>query len=311
MCACMGSDLSNKWPKKNSYALHACGVSGCEVYYCFLVSLAKVRCVSCFGPSCQRTRVGASGRLVQPKCSVLCRGVAWRGAGLACDSNVRPRDVQGRQGRLFSSSVITAGYKPFVHQPRHMFMPGSWLWVDTEQHAALLSPLLYPPRQIRKDLSKTLETLKTVVRRAPKRRVKVEGMPLPASKPRGFCQSRKNDEASRHAHRDPVIANASGAATATSADAPATTDEGTFAPFSSVLRGEDGNRGGDNGSRVARTTFEELPEEPTAPTTLPPPPEPEATKPLAPCECDVLPAKPVAAARPEGCLLYTSDAADE
>ncbi|CAM9815051.1 unnamed protein product, partial [Laminaria digitata] len=157
-------------------------------------------------------------------------------------------------------------------------------------------------KEIRKDLSKTLETLKTVVRRAPKRRVKVEGMPLPASKPRGFSRPRKNDEASLPADHDPAIAHAGGAATATSADAPATVDEGTIAPFSSVLHGEkDGNRGSEHGSRGARTTFEELPEEDAAPTTLPPPPEPAAATPLAPC--DTLAAKPIAATRLEGRAL--------
>lgn len=169
-------------------------------------------------------------------------------------------------------------------------------------NAALLSPLLCPLWQIRKDLSKTLETLKTVVRRSPKRRVKVEGMPLPASKPRGFSRPRKNDEASLPADHDPAIAHAGGAATATSADAPVTVDEGTIAPFSSVLYGEkDGNRGSEHGSRGARTTFEELPEEDAAPTTLPPPPEPTAATPLAPC--DTLAAKPIAATRLEGRAL--------
>lgn len=199
----------------------------------------------------------------------------------------------------FPSALPPPGCSQLVTSHRTCVCLAVGSGMTQNQHAALLSPLLYPPRQIRKDLSKTLETLKTVVRRAPKRRVEVEGMPLPASKPRGFYQPRKKDEASLPVNRDPPIAHAGGAATATSADAPATTDGGTIAPFSSVLRGsKGGNRGDDNGSRAPRTTFEELAEEATAPTTLSPPLELASAKPLA--SCDVLPVKPIAAIHLEG-----------
>ena len=202
----------------------------------------------------------------------------------------------------FPSALPRLGCSQVVTICRMYVFLAAGCGLTQNQPAALLSPLLYLPKQIRKDLSKTLETLKTVMRRAPKRRVEVEGMPMPASKPRGFCQPRKNDEASLPANRDPAIAHATGTATATSTDAPATADEGTIAPFSSVLRGKkSGNRGGDNSSRAAGTTFEELPEEPTASPTLPPPPEVASAKPLAPC--DVLPVKPIAAARLDGQAL--------
>ena len=122
-------------------------------------------------------------------------------------------------------------------------------------------------------------------------------MPLPAPKPRGFSVP---NPLAPQSGPDTAIAHAGdGAATATSADAPATADEATIAPFSSVLRGEkSGTCGGDHGSRGTRTTFEELPEEAVAPTTLPPPPESAAVKQLAPS--GLLQAKRIDAVRQEG-----------
>lgn len=130
--------------------------------------------------------------------------------------------------------------------------------------------------QVRKDLSKTLETLKTVVRRAPKRQVKVESAPLPAPKPRGYSSATETGDASpRPAHLaspDPAPdGTAVGAVSATNTNAPVTgSQEETVAPFSSVLR-QSRAKHADGESNVysyqARTTVEELPDE--ADTSLP------------------------------------------
>lgn len=132
--------------------------------------------------------------------------------------------------------------------------------------------------QVRKDLSKTLETLKTVVRRAPKRQVKVESVPLPAPKPRGYSLPIKTDEGSpRSAHQaslGPAPDVAAGAVSATSTGAPVTGSQGTVAPFSSVLRqNKDKHTNGESNvySYQARTTVEELPEEAEASLSAPSP----------------------------------------
>lgn len=137
------------------------------------------------------------------------------------------------------------------------------------------SPVLCA-RQIRKDLNKTLETLKTVTRRAPKRRVRVENEPLPASKPRGYPSLSSADERSlapspSASPATPVIAgatnaaaSAASAATATSTDGAFTAAAGTVAPFASVLRKQTGgvSDGGGEGFPLAHgTTVEVLPDE--------------------------------------------------
>lgn len=53
-------------------------------------------------------------------------------------------------------------------------------------HCSTLFLFTLRPRQIRKDLNKTLEALKTAVRRAPKTRVEVVSAPLPASRPHDY-----------------------------------------------------------------------------------------------------------------------------
>ena len=148
---------------------------------------------------------------------------------------------------------------------------------------------------MRKDLSKTLETLKTVVRRAPKMQVKVESVPLPAPKPRGYSPPTKADDASpRAAHLaslDPEPEPAPdgtvavGAVSATDTGAPVTgSQEETVAPFSSVLREnreKDKHANGESNvySYQARTTVEELPEEAEA-ETPPPTPSPAPAAPV-------------------------------
>lgn len=57
--------------------------------------------------------------------------------------------------------------------------------------------------QIRKELGKTTETLKTVARRAPKQRIKVESEPLPAPKPRS-----STEKSEQHVPLDPVLPEA-------------------------------------------------------------------------------------------------------
>lgn len=138
------------------------------------------------------------------------------------------------------------------------------------------SPLLQTKRmQVRKDLGKTLETLKAVARRAPKRQVKVDSAPLPAPKPRGYSPPtvEADDEVSpRPAHHQasPTPApdgdgTAVGAVSATNTGAPVTGRRETAAPFSSVLRKSNNKRTNGRESNVysyqARTTVEELPEE--------------------------------------------------
>lgn len=131
-------------------------------------------------------------------------------------------------------------------------------------------------RQIRKDLNKTLETLKTVARRAPKRRVQVENEPLPASKPRGYPSLSSANEPSlapspSASAATPVIAGATNAAaaaasaaTATSTDGAFTAAAGTVAPFASVLRKQTGgvsDSGGEGSPLAHGTTVEVLPDE--------------------------------------------------
>lgn len=125
-----------------------------------------------------------------------------------------------------------------------------------------------PLTQVRKDLSKTLETLKTVVRRAPKRQVKVESMPLPSQKPRGYSPPTKSDDASPRpacpASPDPAQdCTAVGAVSATDTSAPVVgSQEETVAPFSSVLQESRDKHAGESNvySYQARTTVEELSE---------------------------------------------------
>lgn len=124
------------------------------------------------------------------------------------------------------------------------------------------------PMQVRKDLSKTLETLKTVVRRAPKKQVKVESAPLPAPKPRGYSPPSIPDEgslrASNPASPDPAVNNVVSAVSATNFNAAVTGSKDTAAPFCSVLHESTGKRvNGETNvySYQARTTVEELPEE--------------------------------------------------
>lgn len=57
--------------------------------------------------------------------------------------------------------------------------------------------------QIRKEIGKTTETLKTIARRAPKQRIKVESEPLPAPKPRSSTEQSK-----RHVPLDPMLPEA-------------------------------------------------------------------------------------------------------
>lgn len=137
--------------------------------------------------------------------------------------------------------------------------------------------------QVRKDLSKTLETLKTVVRRAPKRQVKVESVPLPAPKPRGYSLPIRTDEGSpRSAHQaslDPAPDDSVRAVSATNSSAPVTGSQETAAPFSSVLRqNKDKHASGESNvfSYQARTTVEELPEEAEAAPLSAPLPTPVA-----------------------------------
>eukprot|EP00903_Cladosiphon_okamuranus_P005495 g5477.t2 len=134
-------------------------------------------------------------------------------------------------------------------------------------------------KQVRKDLSKTLETLKTVVRRAPKRQVKVESVPLPAPKPRGYSPPTKTDDARPHPANlaSPDLApdgTAVVAVSATNTSAPVTgSQEETVAPFSSVLhQSRDKRVDGESNVYQARTTVEELPEE--ADDAPPPAPSP-------------------------------------
>eukprot|EP00752_Nemacystus_decipiens_P011197 g9950.t1 len=159
------------------------------------------------------------------------------------------------------------------------------------QTAAEIDP---SSKQVRKDLSKTLETLKTVVRRAPKRAVRVESAPLPAPKPRGYSSSppiKGEDEGSPGpgpspgagpgpgpAHQAGLDDTAVGAAvSATNTSAPVTgSQEETVAPFSSVLReGNDRDKDANGESNVvsyqARTTVEELPEGVEEGSSLPAP----------------------------------------
>lgn len=137
---------------------------------------------------------------------------------------------------------------------------------------------LFSPLQVRKDLSKTLETLKTVVRRAPKRQVKVGSVPLPAPKPRGYSPPSIPDEgglrASLPARPDSAVDNAVGAVSATNTNASVTGSKHTAAPFSSVLRkSADKRANGETNvySYQARTTVEELPEEAEVALSTPPP----------------------------------------
>lgn len=58
-------------------------------------------------------------------------------------------------------------------------------------------PCIHCCAQIRKDISKTLETLKAVIRRAPKQRVKVESEDFPAPRPRNAIPPRISSEAAR------------------------------------------------------------------------------------------------------------------
>lgn len=128
--------------------------------------------------------------------------------------------------------------------------------------------------QVRKDLSKTLETLKTVVRRAPKTHVRVESSPLPASKPRGYSHPGTATEEGL----PPTVTNAASTLSATIHNASVTGDEETAAPYSSVLRESADKRGADEAdvySYQARTIVEELPDEAEA-TLATPVPTPQA-----------------------------------
>ncbi|CAM9280418.1 unnamed protein product [Scytosiphon promiscuus] len=131
------------------------------------------------------------------------------------------------------------------------------------QTAAEMDP---SSKQVRKDLSKTLETLKAVMRRAPKSQVKVESAPLPAPKPRDYSGTTEADEQdfapSLPARPCPVTDNPASVISATNENAPVAEDEDTPAPYSSVLRNDARANGETNlYSYQARTTVEELPEE--------------------------------------------------
>lgn len=82
------------------------------------------------------------------------------------------------------------------------------------------------PRQIRKDLNKTLEALKTAVRRAPKTRVEVVSAPLPAPRPQDYTP--QNDNGVSFSPPAPPTARAH----EVPAEAP---DVGTPAPLSDPL----------------------------------------------------------------------------
>ena len=134
-----------------------------------------------------------------------------------------------------------------------------------------------------------------MVRRAPKRPVKVESAPLPAPKPRGYSSPIKAGEGSaRPAHQASFDGTSiAGAVSATNTGAPATgTQEETVAPYSSVLREgkvRDKHANGESNvfSYQARTTVEELPEE-----------EPEGSPSLpAPSTTRAAPANPAASGR--------------
>ncbi|CAM9307352.1 unnamed protein product [Ectocarpus sp. 6 AP-2014] len=137
------------------------------------------------------------------------------------------------------------------------------------QTAAEIDPT---SKQVRKDLSKTLETLKTVVRRAPKTHVRVESFPLPAPKPRGYSQPGTPIEEGL----PPTVTNA--AVSATNHNASVTGDEDTAAPYSSVLQESTDKRATNEAtvySYQARTVVEELPDEAEA-TLATPIPSPRA-----------------------------------
>lgn len=165
-----------------------------------------------------------------------------------------------------------------------------WNCSDTPLSAGVVSCCVYAPKrnyyfrppfspiQVRKDLSKTLETLKAVVRRAPKRQVKVESVPLPAPKPRGYSPSSKLGEGDPRASIPASLGNAVGnvvsAVSATNPDAAVTGSKDTAAPFSSVLNESTKKRA--NGQTIIhpyqpRTTVEELPEEEEVVLSSPPP----------------------------------------
>lgn len=157
----------------------------------------------------------------------------------------------------------------------------------------LFSPAGSHRKQVRKDLSKTLETLKTVVRRAPKKHVKVESAPLPAPKPRGYSPPSIPDEAglraSIPASPDSAVYNAVSAVSATNLNAAVTGSKDTAAPFCSVLRESTGKRTNGETNLVsyqARTIVEELPEEEAA---LSSPPRASATNTNAVSSGQVLP----------------------
>ncbi|CAM9932977.1 unnamed protein product, partial [Ectocarpus sp. 4 AP-2014] len=137
------------------------------------------------------------------------------------------------------------------------------------QTAAEIDPT---SKQVRKDLSKTLETLKTVVRRAPKTHVRVESFPLPAPKPRGYSRPGTPIEEDL----PPTVTNA--AVSATNHNASVTGDEDTAAPYSSVLQESTDKRATNEAtvySYQARTIVEELPDEAEA-TLATPIPTPRA-----------------------------------
>ena len=109
-----------------------------------------------------------------------------------------------------------------------------------------------------------------MVRRAPKREVKVESAPLPAPKPRGYSSLSKIDEEATNpraavpASPDSAHDSAISAVSATNTNAPSTGGKETIAPFSSVLHESAGKRANGESnvdSYAARTTVEELQEE--------------------------------------------------
>ncbi|CAM9255617.1 unnamed protein product [Ectocarpus fasciculatus] len=139
------------------------------------------------------------------------------------------------------------------------------------QTAAEIDPT---SKQVRKDLSKTLETLKAVVRRAPKTHVRVGSFPLPAPKPRGHSQPGTATQEGL----PPAVTIAASTVSATNHNASVTGDEETAAPYSSVLQ-ESTDKHATNEANVysyqARTIVEELPDEAEA-TPATPVPTPRA-----------------------------------
>ncbi|CAM9595111.1 unnamed protein product, partial [Hapterophycus canaliculatus] len=183
------------------------------------------------------------------------------------------------------------------------------------QTAAEIDP---SSKQVRKDLNKTLETLKTVMRRAPKSHVKVESVSLPAPKPHGNSAITETDRrglAPAHPTRPyPRAGNPASAISAINENAPATEDKETVAPFSSVLRSDTrANNESNLYSYQARTTVEELTEEAGAINTASPTPAVPANV-LSPGQTGPLSAIPVSVAsqeeRPGDAVSHSSRSAD-